>query len=395
MVANKEKLSHFSYLQCSHCDKSYPADEVNSYASCGKCGKNVLLGVYEHLSGISPTDIDTKDRSMWRYFAMLPVFDRSNIVSLGEGFTPILKPDRIQKKLNLDHLRIKDESLNPTGSFKSRGMSMAISKAKELGIKKCIVPTAGNAGGAMSAYCAKAGMEAVVVMPDHTPEIFKKECILYGAELILEKGLISDCARRVAKINASNEYFDLSTLKEPYRLEGKKTLGFEIAEQMDWILPDVILYPTGGGTGLIGMWKAFHEMMDMGWIASKMPRMFAIQSENCQPIVETWLGRQKNADAYHGAATLANGLAVPRPFGEKLILQILHETNGFPIAVTEDEIIASVKEMAREEGMLLAPEGGALLAALKKLLKTEAIHGDDKILFLNTGSGYKYLDNLN
>ena len=393
MVALKEITSHLSHLQCSHCDKKYPAETVTSYASCAKCGKNILLSIYD-LDGITKESINKSDRSMWRYFPVLPVFDRKNIISLGEGFTPVLPLDTLAGKVDIDHLFLKDESLNPTGSFKARGMSMAISKAKEFGITKCIVPTAGNAGGAMSAYCAKAGIKAVVVMPEHTPDIFKKECLLYGAELVLERGLISNCAARVNDINKHNEFFDLSTLKEPYRLEGKKTMGYEIAEQFGWDLPDVILYPTGGGTGLIGMWKAFHEMLEMGWISCKLPRMIAVQAENCKPVVETWFGRQASAESYVGEATFANGLAVPRPFGERAILDALRESDGWPMAVTENEIIQSMKEMAKSEGLLAAPEGAALWAALKRIMANKEIANDEKVLLLNTGSGYKYLENL-
>ena len=386
--------SHFSFLQCSECTKVYPPDEVNTYASCSKCSKNVLVSKYTDLLQITKEDIDSEVRSMWRYASLLPVFDTQNIVSLGEGWTPIVQLDRMGLDLGMTQLYLKDESFNPTGSFKARGMSVAISKAKELGIKKCIVPTAGNAGGAMSAYCAKAGIEAVVVMPIHTPEAFKKECLLFGAELILEKGLISDCARKVGELNRDNEYFDLSTLKEPYRLEGKKTMGYEIAEQLDWKLPDVILYPTGGGTGLIGMWKAFHEMIEMEWIENRLPRMVAVQAENCSPIVETWFGNQPNAESYQGEFTIANGLAVPRPMGEKMILRILHETDGHPVAVGDEEILVAVREVAKKEGMLIAPEGAALIAALKRLIREGSIHRDAHVLLLNTGSGYKYLENL-
>jgi threonine synthase len=367
---------------------------VASVATCDKCDKTHLWSVYDHLSGITPADINRDERSMWRYFPLLPVFDKKNIVSLGEGFTPILPLSRTASALDLNNLAIKDESLNPTGSFKARGMSAAVSKAKELGIQKCIVPTAGNAGGALSAYCAKAGIEAVVVMPEHTPEIFKKECIMYGAQVILEKGLISACARRVREINRDHSYFDISTLKEPYRLEGKKTMGYEIAEQMDWKLPDVIIYPTGGGTGLIGMWKAFQEMIDMGWIGPDLPKMIAVQSSNCQPLVETWIGQQQNSKAYEGQATLANGLAVPNPFAEQMILEILRASGGKPMPVTEKDITDSMKELARNEGMLVAPEGAALLAALKQLLAENYISRDENILLLNTGSGYKYLENI-
>lgn len=372
----------------------YHPEEVNTYASCSKCSKNVLVSKYTDLSEITRKDIDSSVRSMWRYAPLLPVFDKQHIVSLGEGWTPIVQLDRMGLDMGMTRLFLKDESFNPTGSFKARGMSAAISKAKELGIKKCIVPTAGNAGGAMSAYCAKAGMEAVVVMPIHTPEAFKRECLLLGAELILENGLISDCARKVSELNRDNEYFDLSTLKEPYRLEGKKTMGYEIAEQLDWKLPDIILYPTGGGTGLIGMWKAFHEMIEMGWLENKLPILVAVQAENCSPIVETWLGNQPNAESYQGEYTIANGLAVPSPMGEKLILRILHETGGYPVAVGDEEILMAVREVAKKEGMLICPEGASLIAALKRLIREGTIHRDAHVLLLNTGSGYKYLENF-
>jgi threonine synthase len=394
ITAVQSQFSHLSHLQCSTCNKSYPADGVASFATCDKCDKTHLWSVYDRLAGITPSDIDRDERSMWRYFPLLPVFDRKNIVSLGEGFTPILSLSKLGFQLGLENLIIKDESFNPTGSFKARGMSAAVSKAKELGIEKCIVPTAGNAGGALSAYCAKAGIEAVVVMPEHTPEIFKKECRMYGAHVILEKGLISACARRVRELNKDNEYFDISTLKEPYRLEGKKTMGYEIAEQLNWKLPDVIIYPTGGGTGLIGMWKAFQEMIEMGWIGSALPKMIAVQSANCQPLIETWTGQQQNSKSYEGQATLANGLAVPNPFAEHMILNILRASGGKPMSVTEKDITDSMKEIARREGMLVAPEGAALLAALKNLLAENYISHDDNILLLNTGSGYKYLENI-
>jgi threonine synthase len=328
---------------------------------------------------------------MWRYLPMLPLFDRRNIVSLGEGFTPIMNLKSTAGSQGLSSLLMKDESLNPTGSFKARGMSMAISKAKELGISKCIVPTAGNAGGAMAAYCAKAGMKAIVVMPRHTPQAFRHECEMFGAEVVLVDGLISDCAKKVREMNANGEYFDMSTMKEPYRLEGKKTMGYEIAEQLGWTLPDVIMYPTGGGTGLIGMWKAFEEMTELGWIAGRRPRMIAVQAENCQPIVETWNGNQPDASSYRGKPTLANGLAVPNPFAEKMILKVLRESGGKPVAVSEQEILNSQKEVGRTEGVFVAPEGAALFVALKKMIGSEEIRTNEKILLLNTGSGYKYI----
>jgi len=377
-------------LCCWECGKPYPVHEVNTIASCEKCKKNVLLSNYD-LGGVTRDVIDTEVRSMWRYFSLLPVQNKSNIISLGEGYTPVLSLDNLADDLQVNQLLLKDESLNPTGSFKARGMSAAISKAKEFGIRKCIVPTAGNAGGAMAAYCAKAGIEALVVMPEHTPKSFQVECEKFGARVVLERGLISDCAKRAAVINTNGEYFDLSTLKEPYRLEGKKTLGYEIAEQFNWTLPDVILYPTGGGTGLIGMWKAFHEMAEMGWIPKKFPRMYCVQSDRCCPIVETWSGRQPDSQSYVGSPTVANGLAVPNPMGEQLIIRVMKESSGTPVCVSETDIIQGERQFATKEGLLVGPEGAALYVGLKKLLGDDLISRDERILLMNTGSAYKYM----
>lgn len=331
---------------------------------------------------------------MWRYHNMLPVVNKQNIISLGEGMTPLLQLNTLGKKYALPQLFLKDESLNPTGSFKARGLSVAVSKAKEMGITSCVIPTAGNAGGALSAYCAKAGIQATVIMPKHTPVIFQQECKLYGAEVILTEGLISDCGKLAKAMQQQKGVFDMSTLKEPYRLEGKKTLGYEIAEQFDWQLPDVIVYPTGGGTGLIAIWKAFKEMIVMGWIENKLPKMIAVQVENCQPIVYSWKGLHANASAYKGKASLANGLAVPNPFGEDLIIETLTQSSGCALAVTEQEMISGVKEIAASEGILVAPEGAAVWKGLLKLLADGFIDPDEKILLLNTGSGYKYLENI-
>jgi threonine synthase len=395
MVLVKEKKAAFSLLKCSQCSNTYPADKKNTYASCELCDKSPLLAQYDFSCAYRKVDnIDISNRSMWRYRSMLPVFDFSSIVTLGEGWTPLLQIDRMAKQRGVDHLVLKDESLNPTGSFKARGLSMAISKAKELGIKNCIIPTAGNAGGAMSAYCAKAGLTSTVIMPRHTPKSFKDECEWFGANLILVDGLINDCARKVAELNREGEYFDMSTFKEPYRLEGKKTMGYEIAEQTGWDLPDVILYPTGGGTGLVGMWKAFNEMIQLGWIKNKLPRMVVVQSENCQPIFETWFGLQEDAKRYKGKPTLAYGLAVPNPLGEKLILNVLAESHGTVVSVSDEAIAQSMHKFSTLEGLLVCPEGAALDAALIKLLASGAIRRDEKILMLNTGSGYKYLDSM-
>ncbi|WP_082434865.1 threonine synthase [Pedobacter sp. Hv1] len=379
-------------LSCHACGHPYYKNQLNSF--CTQCGKSPIEVQFQLSPLISKNVIDQKERSMWRYAKLLPLLHTSNRVSLGEGYTPILNMDRMADRLGLDQLLIKDESFNPTGSFKARGLSMAVSKAKELGVEACIVPTAGNAGGALSAYCAKAGMKSIVVMPTHTPEAFKKECKAFGAELILVDGLINDCANVVANIKKDNNYFDISTMKEPYRLEGKKTLGYEIAEQLNWELPDVILYPAGGGTGLIGIWKAFKEMQQMGWVKEIPTKMIAVQAENCRPLVDTFNGLQENCTTYQGAPSIANGLAVPQPFAEKMMLEVLAQSNGLALAISETEISACVKEIAATEGMLVAPEGAALLAALKLLLKNGQINSSQKILLLNTGSCYKYLDSF-
>lgn len=386
-----QTFTSLSHLSCSQCGHVYDAFQAQTFAPC--CNQP-LVAHYDIPTQFTKNTLRGRESSMWRYREVLPVIDPANIVSLGEGMTPILLPKNLRAKYELPELCIKDESLNPTGSFKARGLSAAVSKAKEAGAHTCIVPTAGNAGGALAAYCAAAGLKAIVVMPRHTPKVFKDECNLYGAELILVEGLISDCAKKVAEIKQRIDCFDISTLKEPWRLEGKKTMGYEIAEQMNWTLPDVILYPTGGGTGLIGMWKAFDEMERMGWIGSQRPRMIAVQAATCQPIVHTWNGIQANCRNYVGRPSIANGLAVPNPFAENMILRVLRESKGRAIAIQDSAMIAAVKEVARMEGLLMAPEGGALWEALLELVEQGHIQHDEKILMLNTGSGYKYLENI-
>lgn len=380
-------------LQCSNCGQHYDPFQLHQTSVC--C--NAPLTAQYDTADVVPLSrevLPAHSENMWRYLEMLPVFDVDNIVTLGEGMTPLQQLHRIPSLLGFERLLWKDESQNPTGSFKARGLSAAISKAKEFGVETCIVPTAGNAGGAMSAYCAAAGIKAIVVMPRHTPKIFKEECWMYGAELVLVDGLINDCAAEAARIKQERDCFDISTFKEPYRLEGKKTMGYEIAEQLEWTLPDVILYPTGGGTGLIGLWKAFHEMQALGWISGKLPRMIAVQAENCQPVVSTWNGQQPNAKKYNGQPSIANGLAVPRPFAEPLMMEVLHQSNGHALGISESDIKKYMLLLARKEGILAAPEGAALLAALPKLQEDGLIHPEERILLLNTGSGYKYLENL-
>ena len=333
---------------------------------------------------------------MWRYAEMLPVLQPENQITLGEGFTPVLMLPRLAGAFGFNYVSLKDEGLNPTGSFKARGLCMAIAKAKEHGETACIIPTAGNAGVAMAAYCARAGLEAVVVMPRHTPDAFKEACIGYGARLVLVDGLINDCAAKAHELNHNGRYFDVSTLKEPYRLEGKKTMGYEIAEQFNWQLPDVIMYPTGGGTGLIGIWKAFHEMKALGWLSQEqaLPRMVAVQAENCAPVVDTYQGKQPHSKQYVGKPTIANGLAVPRPIGEPLMLDVLRESGGTALTVSENDMLDGISELCRYEGIFAAPEGGAIWAAAKKLRHQGWLRPDERVLLLNTGSGQNYLDNV-
>ncbi|WP_162425801.1 threonine synthase [Pontibacter pudoricolor] len=389
----EQRISYLSNLTCSRCGTQHPAFQKQTVSPCCHIP---LLAHYLKDAHFPKSELKQREGTMWRYKEMLPVLHPENIVSLGEGFTPIVALKNLAAKYELNTLLLKDEGQNPTGSFKARGLSMAISKAKEHGVESCIIPTAGNAGVAMAAYCAKAGMRAVVVMPRHTPKAFKEECYWYGAEVVLIDGLINDCAAKVKELNQHGDLLDVSTLKEPYRLEGKKTMGYEIAEQLNWTLPDVILYPAGGGTGLIGIWKAFHEMQQLGWLEPtiKLPRMVAVQAANCQPLIETLAGRQPNAQNYVGKPTIANGLAVPRPLGEALMLQTIHESGGTAISITETEMVTGLKELGASEGLFVAPEGAAVWMAARKLVEARMISRNEKILLLNTGSGQKYMENL-
>jgi len=388
-----ESLSRLAALHCSNCGTAYSAFDLQRVSAC--CNLP-LVADYDLHEPLGRDVIDRADSSMWRYGALLPLLHDDNKVTLGEGMTPMLRLPRLAARHELSSLLLKDEGQNPTGSFKARGLSMAVSKAKELGVDGCIIPTAGNAGVAMAAYCARAGLKAVVVMPRHTPQAFKEECYWYGAEVELVDGLISDCGARVRQRNADGALLDISTLKEPYRLEGKKTMGYEIAEQLNWQLPDVLLYPAGGGTGLIGIWKAFQEMKALGWLApeTQLPRMVAVQAENCCPLLETYEGRQTNCHSYHGKPTLANGLAVPHPLGEAMMLRVLRESNGTVVSVSEEGMLAGMRDLGQQEGLFVAPEGGAVWTAARQLLATGWLHRDDKILLLNTGNGQKYMDNV-
>jgi threonine synthase len=330
--------------------------------------------------------------SMWRYREVLPVRDDKDIVTLGEGFTPLLSAQRLASRLGLDRLWIKDESQNPTQSFKARGMSTAVSMAKQFGLKKLAVPSAGNAAGALAAYAARAGIEAHIFMPADTPRANIIECREMGAHVTLINGLITDCGAEVARRKTAEGWFDVSTLKEPYRVEGKKTLGYELAEQLAWRLPDVIIYPTGGGTGLVGMWKAFDEMEQMGWIGARRPRMFSVQAAGCQPIVRAFAAGEKSAAEHIGAQTRASGLRVPKAIGDFIMLDILRRSGGGATAVTDADMLAAVREIGSGEGLFVAPEGGACLAGLRQLLGAKIVRTDEHVVLFNTGGGVKYLE---
>jgi threonine synthase len=329
---------------------------------------------------------------MWRWRELLPVRDPTYEVTLGEGDCPLLEASRLGTQLGLAHLFVKDESVNPTGTFKARGMAAAVSRAKELGIQEFVVPTAGNAGGALAAYAARAGLKAHIFMPVDAPAATVAESRVAGADVRLLKGLISDAARIAADEAAQHGWFDVSTFKEPYRAEGKKVMGYEIAEHFGWSLPDVIIYPTGGGTGLVGMWKAFTELTQMGWLDSgKMPRMVSVQAEGCAPIVRAFDGEHLTVEFFANAATVASGLRVPRPFADRLILRALRASNGTAVAVSDGAISSAQRQLATTEGIFAAPEGAASLAGLTTLAERGWIHPDDQVVLFNTGTGLKYL----
>jgi threonine synthase len=331
---------------------------------------------------------------MWRYREVLPVEHDENVVSLGEGWTPLLRAERLGEQLGIDQLYIKDESQNPTQSFKARGMSAAVSMAKELGARKLAVPSAGNAAGALAAYAAHAGLECYIFMPNDTPRANIVECEQTGAHVTLMAGLITDCGAEVGRRKEAEGWFDVSTLKEPYRVEGKKTLGYELAEQFNWKLPDVIIYPTGGGTGLIGMWKAFDEMEQMGWIGPKRPRMVTVQATGCAPIVRAFAAGKRFADEFPNAETVASGLRVPKAIGDFLILDAIRESKGTAVAVSDEELISATREIGAAEGIFCAPEGAACLPALRQLIERGEVTLDEKIVLFNTGAGVKYLESF-
>ncbi len=385
-------FSYITSISCSACGKFYPVTQVNTY--CPDC-QAPLLSHYDLEAVrrcVDREEIRSRRRGMWRWHELLPVQQPENVVTLGEGDTPLLPLPNLGRYLGLSRLFVKDESSNPTGSFKARGLAAAVSKARELGIQKVIIPTAGNAGGAMAAYAARAGIRAYIFMPKDTPHANVEESRMAGAEVMLIDGLISEAAGMAGEKARQEGWFDLSTFKEPYRVEGKKIMGYELAEDFDWTLPDVILYPTGGGTGLVGMWKAFAELEALGWLNHpRRPRMVVVQAEGCAPIVKAFQARQSFCDFWLNAHTIAAGLRVPKSFADHLILADVYESDGMAVAVSDEEILKAQRLLGREEGIFAAPEGAATLAALEKLLDMKWIDASERIVLFNTGSGLKYL----
>ena len=386
-------MSVVSHLECARCAKQYEAGRVYNLCACGS-----PLWVRYDLRRLDAAkwreQLATRPPSLWRYRDVLPVRDESCIVSLGEGCTPLLHARRLAERLGMANLYLKDESLNPTGSFKARGLAVAVSMAKELGIKRLAIPSAGNAGGALAAYAAQAGLAATVFMPEATPVVNRMECRLFGAEVVLVPGSIKDCARAMRERAEAEGWFDCSTLREPYRLEGKKTMAYEVVEQLHGRVPDAMIYPTGGGTGLIGMWKAFEEMQQLGWIGERRPRMFAVQATGCAPIVRAFARDAQQAEEWFEPKTIASGLRVPSAIGDFLMLRVLRESRGGALAVEDGAMLDAVRELAEAEGVITSPEGGAALAALKRLLGDGHLSGLETVVLFLTASGYKYVEAL-
>ena len=384
-------MTTITHLECSLCGKQYEAGRVHNVCECGG-PLSVRYDLVQVRQGWSREWLNNAPPTMWRYAAVLPVGKPGSIVSLGEGMSPLVRCRNAGARLGLEDLWVKDDGVNPTGSFKARGLSCAVSMAVELGIRKLAIPSAGNAASALAAYAAAAGIEAHIFMPRDVPQSNYVECMAFGAKVTLVDGLISDCARLVAEGRATEGWFDMSTLREPYRVEGKKTMGYEIAEQFHWELPDVILYPTGGGVGLLGMWKAFEEMEAFGWVSAKRPRMVAVQAEGCRPVVEAFERGESRCRFWENAYTAASGLRVPKPLGDFLILDILRASGGMAVSVTDAELLDEGVRFAAEEGLFMAPEGAACVSALGKLIAAGAVKANEKILVYNTGAGLKYLE---
>jgi threonine synthase len=383
-------MPSIAYLECTRCRAHVTSQTPQTV--CPQCTDQPAGSLYVRydlspLRGSKPSDVidgsSTGWSGMWRYRAVLPEVEP---VTLGEGWTPMLKSRRYKG------VRLKEEGANPTGTFKARGLAMAVSMARHYGLRKLAVPSAGNAAGALAAYAAAAGIEAHIFMPRDVPFANYVEAVAYGANVVLVDGLISDCARIVTERKQSEGWFDISSLKEPFRVEGKKTMGYELVEQLGWEYPDAVFYPTGGGVGLIGMWKAFDEMEELGWVKGRRPRMIAVQSAGCAPVVRAYDAGQKVSQMWQDASTFAAGLRVPKPYGDAIMLDILKASNGIAMAVTDDEILASILDWARNEGVFLSPEGASVTAAYDKLLADGTLKPTDRVVLFNTGSGLKYTD---
>lgn len=383
-------MSFLTHLECGLCGTVQDADRL--WNLCPECSKPLLarydLGAAHQ--ALSRPEIAGREPTLWRYRELLPVRNPRFVLCLGEGWTPLVHAERLGQAVGFEHLYIKDEGLNPTASFKARGLGVAMSRGHELGVKTVSIPSAGNAAGAMCAYAALAGMESHVFMPQDVPPLFVAECHALGGQVTLIDGLITDCGQVAAEGVRRFGRFDMSTLKEPYRIEGKKTMGYELAEQMGWTLPDVVIYPTGGGTGLIGMWKAFDEMEQLGWIGSERPRMVTVQSEGCAPVVRAFHEGEAFAAPWQGAETVADGLRVPAAVGDFLILRALRESNGTAVAVPDKDLIEAANLIGRSQGIFACPEGGATLAAFQQLRSQGWIGDDETVVLFNTGSGLKY-----
>ena len=385
-------MSYLTHLECPNCKEIFTSEEVQSF--CQDC-HSPILARYDLSSAkenIDRDELSRRPQRMWRWHELLPVENLAHLSSLGEGDTPLLAINAIKSLPDNGNIWIKDESLNPTASFKARGLSAAVSKAHEFGLKQLAIPTAGNAGSALAAYASRAGIKSATIMPSDTPQAIINECKLYGAEVTLVDGLISDCANIVTELTESGDWFSVSTFREPYRLEGKKTLGFEIAEQFDWQLPDFIIYPTGGGTGLVGMWKAFKELQALGWLESHdLPKMIAVQSDGCAPVVKAFNSGAQHCEFWENAETFAGGIRVPISLADRLILKILRESGGVAVAVSDEEMRIAQHELAGQAGIFSSPEGAATLAAVKTLLANGTIQPDESVVLFVTASGVKYL----
>jgi threonine synthase len=383
-------LSTLTHLECGKCGRAHPADRLMNL--CPECGRPLLAryDLARAAQTMTKEALASRPQTLWRYEEVLPVQRRDAMIQLGEGWTPLMHARALGEAIGCAETWIKDESLNPTGSFKARGLCLAVSRACELGARELAIPSAGNAAGAMSAYAAAAGLPAHVFMPKDVPAMFQVECKQLGAYVTLVDGLINDCGVKVREGVQQFGWFDLSTLKEPYRVEGKKTMGYELAEQMGWTLPDVIIYPTGGGTGMVGMWKAFAEMEQMGLIGSKRPRMVTVQAETCAPIVRAFHEGTEHAELWQSARTVADGLRVPVAVGDFLVLRAIHESGGTAVTVSDEAMLYHAREMGRCTGVFPAPEGAACLAAQIKLIEQGWIRPDERVVLFNTGTGLKY-----